>query len=107
MPRASVRTATAVKPGFFTSMRRPNFVSWNKVLILNLISGHRAIGPSGHLAISSSADRTIEDRNPKFETRNWKLEGWLASFDFRVSSSVWKHPITQSLNHQIPKWLDG
>ena len=30
MPSASVSTATAVKPGFFASMRRPNFRSWNQ-----------------------------------------------------------------------------
>ena len=29
MPSAKVSTATAVKPGFFANMRRPNFRSWN------------------------------------------------------------------------------
>ena len=33
IPSPSVMTATAVKPGFFASMRRPYFKSWNNVFI--------------------------------------------------------------------------
>ena len=39
IPRASVDTATAVKPGFLDSIRRPYRKSWIKVLIR--ILGHK------------------------------------------------------------------
>ena len=36
MPSTSVSTATAVKPGFFSSIRNANFKSWSTVPISHL-----------------------------------------------------------------------
>ena len=38
MPRASVKTATTVKPGFFASILIPYRKSWSKVVILRLVT---------------------------------------------------------------------
>src|SRR6266404_9853259 len=42
MPGASVSTATAVKPGFFTSIRNANLES--AIIVLFSQSSHRAVG---------------------------------------------------------------
>ena len=49
-PSASVSTATAVKPGFFNNMRRPNLRSWIKVLIVILGVERSATGFSALVA---------------------------------------------------------